>query len=439
LNDPMIYVRAVHFAATMMAAGVAIFMVFIAEPAFCKAGPPTRGFVTLRARFVWIAWTSLAIAVISGAMWLVLTAASMSGQPPADVFAQGVLWTVLAQTTFGNDWLARFALACLLAAAFAPFLSTRRIEPVTLKAALAILAAAFVGSLAWAGHATGGVGVEGIVHPIADILHLIAAAAWIGALIPLALLLQAAGSDETSLAIARTATLRFSTLGIASVATLLVTGVVNSWYLAGSVAALIETDYGRLLLVKIALFFAMVAIAAVNRLRLTPQIVQHASTATVLQALRALRSNAAIEASAGAIVIIIVAVLGTLPPASHAHQHPVYGALPADVAFTHIHTERGMADVTIAPGRVGTSRVTVRLWNDDSEPIEARQVAVTLTAPIQGSKPTTRVAVQGSDGAWEVDGIELSQPGNWTVSVNAALGPAGRLTLAAPIVIEPQQ
>jgi nitrogen fixation protein FixH len=236
--------------------------------------------------------------------------------------------------------------------------------------------------------------------------------------------------------------LRFSTLGIVSVATLLVTGLVNTWYLSGSIAALVGTDYGRLLLAKIALFFGMVAIAAVNRLWLTPQIVQNASIATAQQGLRALRRNAAIEAAAGAVVIMIAAVLGTLPPASHAHhheEHPVYGALPADAAFVHIHTDRGMADVTILPGRVGTAHVTVRLWNDDSEPIEAKEMTVTLTAPIPGSKPTRRVARQDSDGAWQADRIELSQPGNWTVSVDAALGAAGHLTLTAPIVIDPPQ
>ena len=38
LDDPLIYVRAVHFAATMVVAGVVFFVVFIAEPAFAKAG-----------------------------------------------------------------------------------------------------------------------------------------------------------------------------------------------------------------------------------------------------------------------------------------------------------------------------------------------------------------------------------------------------------------
>jgi len=61
--------------------------------------------------------------VISGAAWLVLTAAAMSDQSPPEVISDGVLWTVLTQTTFGRDWLIRLVLACGLAATLAPFLS----------------------------------------------------------------------------------------------------------------------------------------------------------------------------------------------------------------------------------------------------------------------------------------------------------------------------
>jgi uncharacterized membrane protein len=245
--------------------------------------------------------------------------------------------------------------------------------------------------------------------------------------------------EAASLAIARTATLRFSTLGLASVAMLLASGLINTWYLAGGVPALVGTDYGRWLLAKIAVFLGMVAIAAFNRLRLTPRIVQTANAAAAWQALGQLRRNAAVETIAGAIVVAIIAVLGTLPPASHAaHLHPAYGAIPADAAFQHIHTEQGMADVTIMPGRVGTARATIRLWDGDFGPLEAKAVTLTLTPPAAAAKPTPRIAAQDSDGAWQVDGIELSRPGNWTVTVDAVVGPAKHLLLDAPIVIEGQ-
>ncbi len=316
----MIYVRAIHFAATLTVAGVAFFMAFVAEPTFRTATNGARLPVIVGRQLIWIAWVSLAVAVVSGAAWLVVLAQSMSDSPLPKLLSEGILWIVLLQTGFGRDWLARFILAVALAAVLASFLSPRPGKSVWIKTMAVALAAGLVGTLAWGGHAVGGSGVEGMVHPIADVLHLVAAAAWVGMLLPLALLLAVAGNDAASVSMARVATVRFSTCGIASVGTLLVTGSINTWYLAGSIPALADTDYGRLLLTKVALFFAMVAIAAVNRLWLTPRLVRDASASTTQDALRQLRRNAVIEVIIGAIIIAIVAVLGITPPGLHAHH-----------------------------------------------------------------------------------------------------------------------
>ena len=436
LADPLLYARAVHFAATMLVAGVVLFVVIVAEPAWRGSGDcAVAG--NVRRRLAVIAWIGFALALTSGAAWLVLTAAAMGDQPAAQIFGDGVLWTVLSQTTFGRAWLVRLVLACALAATLPTLLSSRDHRSPWLEIIVALLAAAFAGALAWSGHAAGGLGDEAFIHPVADVLHLIAAAAWVGALLPLTVLFAAA--DDASLAMARTATTRFSILGIVSVGTLLVTGIVNTFYLVGSAPALLHTDYGRLLLIKIALFLLMVAIAAVNRFRLTPQLLQQGSIIASRDAFRQLRRNAAIEALAGAIVIAIVAALGTMPPAIHAaHQHPTYGPVPADAAFVHIHLVEGMADVTIRPGRTGRARATIRLWNEDFEALNARQLSLTLTAPA-AAVGNAYPAREGRDGAWQVDGIELSEPGNWTVTVEVVLDQTKRLTLTAPIVIEPAQ
>jgi len=226
------------------------FIAFIGEPAFRHAKQDTGAALVVRNRLAWIAWIGLLGAILSGVPWFVLTAESMSGQPLGQLASQGVLWTVLSQTDFGHNWLLRFVLACVLDALFVHFLSAEGMRSLWLKTVTVILAAALVGSLAWAGHAIGGRGVEGLLHPAADVLHLIAATAWAGTLVPLALLLTMTGVGADTLAAARTATVRFSTLGIVSVATILFTGIVNTWYLAGSISALVGTDYGRLLLPK---------------------------------------------------------------------------------------------------------------------------------------------------------------------------------------------
>jgi putative copper resistance protein D len=317
MDDPLIFVRAIHVAATITVAGVVFFIVFIAEPVFQQVDNGVRIAAFVRPVFAWIAWIGLVVTLVSGAAWLVLVAASMADSSLSEVFSEGILWTVLLQTGFGRDWLARFVLACLLAGMFVPFLSAQGVKSVWIKVVAVALAVGVAGTLAWAGHAVGGSGIEAIVHPTADFLHLVAAAAWVGTLLPLALVLAAAGRDAVSVAIARTVLVRFSTFGIASVSTLLVMGAINTWYLVGSFAALTDTDYGRLLLIKVALFFGMVAIAAVNRLHFTPRLAQVANAFGTQDALRQLHCNSLIELAIGTIIIGIVAVLGVTPHGSH--------------------------------------------------------------------------------------------------------------------------
>ena len=145
------------------------------------------------------------------------------------------------------------------------------------------------------------------------------------------------------------------------------------------------------------------------------------------------------ETALGIAAILVVGFLGTMAPASHAHLHPAHAAVPAGAAFVHIHSMAGMADVTIMPGRVGRAHAIIRLWNEEFEPLAAQKVTLALTTPVAGSKPVIRAASQDEDGNWQIDGIELSQPGNWMATIDAELGPKRRLLLEAPIVIEPEQ
>jgi putative copper resistance protein D len=313
----MVSVRAIHFAATMLFAGVVFFIVFVTEPTFRAANVDLAVRAIVQSRIGRLTWISLVLATISGAAWLVLTAVEMSDRPLVAVLSEDILWVVLSQTNFGRAWFIRFLLVCIFVVALGAFRSPQRVQAGWFKAAMVVLAAAFVGTLAWAGHAAGNSGIDGVVHGTADILHLIGAAAWVGALLPLALLLWVVKGDKALLAMGRAATLRFSTVGIASVGTLLATGIVNSWYLVGSLAALVGTSYGRLLLVKVGLYFGMVGMAAINRFRLTSRLGDDPPTTATQRALYQLRRNSLIELAIGAIVLVIVAVLGTIPPGLH--------------------------------------------------------------------------------------------------------------------------
>jgi putative copper resistance protein D len=427
------YVRAVHFAATAMAAGIVLFHFLVAGPALGSADADLSPAVRrLLARWLWLVWASLAVAVLSGAAWLALLAADIYEAPVSEVWANGGVLTVATQTRFGSIWSVRLGLAVLLALSSARLLRAR--QRTRWGFVSAVLAAGFLITPAWTGHAGAMPGLSGQFDVIADALHLLAAGAWIGGLVPLAMLLAGAhyGTEPGWAAAAPTAVGRFSLLGMASVAALLATGVINTWYDVGTVDGLIESAYGRLVLLKIGLFAGMVGIATINRLHLTPRLAAAASV-------RRLQRNCLAETLFGFAALFAVGFLGTMAPAAHAHQHASNAAIPADAAFVHIHSTQGMADVMIVPGRTGTAQASIRLLDDDLAPLAAKSVTLTLTAPAQGSQPKMRAASLAADGAWRVDGIELSQPGNWIVEVAAVLGPGSRLSLDAAIVIGPKQ
>jgi putative copper resistance protein D len=433
LSDPLVYVRAVHFAATIVAAGTVIFQCLIAAPALATASrdlSPARE--RLRSRWAWMVWVSLAVAVLSGAIWLVLLAADIYGAAVDEVWRNGDVWTVAMQTRFGQVSMARLALAVLLAGWLAMLAGT--IARDRWGAFPVILAIGFLIGPAWTGHAGAMPGGAGQISLAADALHLLAAGVWLGSLPPLVMLLAAAWRNEepARTAVVATAVRRFSLLGIASVGVLLASGIINTWYEVGSLRDLIATAYGRLVLAKIALFAAMVSIAAANRFHLTPRL-------AAAGAVRRLQHSSLAETALGTAAILVVGFLGTMAPASHAHLHPAYATVPAGAAFVHIHSVAGMADVTITPGRVGGAHATIRLWNQEFEPLAAEKVTLALTAPAAGSKPVIRAASQDEDGNWQIDGIELSQPGNWIAAVDAGLDAKRRLLLEAPIVIEPEQ
>jgi putative copper resistance protein D len=222
----------------------------------------------------------------------------------------GALHDVLNLTQFGLVSQVRLALAIVLAICLA-------LERLALWRWLAVTTAVgLAASIAWTGHAAATPFTLGYLHLASDALHLTAASAWIGGLVPLALMLGATRCQRTWAPLELDAVRRFSTLGIASVAVLILSGFVNAWILVGSLRALVMTGYGQLLMLKLAAFAVMLALAAFNRFALTPRLA-FASDDARQDVVRALSRNTLIEIALGLSIFAMVAVLGTLHPAAH--------------------------------------------------------------------------------------------------------------------------
>jgi putative copper export protein/mono/diheme cytochrome c family protein/peroxiredoxin len=316
----LVIVRALNLICGAVALGIPTMLVLAVFPAFVAPAPPAEHMrALLKPLRLWI-WAAIIVGLLSGLTWLPLQAAAMSGETVSDAATPAILGAVLRHTQFGNVLLLRLVLGFIMAVALVPCRAERGLAMQRALFAIAALAAAGgFASLAWAGHA---VTTPGILHLAADAAHLLAAGVWLGGLVVLGVLFGAAWRriEPSWVGAVAEATRRFSLIGIACVGTLLATGIVNSWFLVGSIPALVGTEYGHLLLVKLALFTLMVGLAAINRFRLTPRLDQarpNRRIACATAALRALRRNTIAEAVLGGLVLGIVSALGAVPPGLH--------------------------------------------------------------------------------------------------------------------------
>lgn len=251
-----------------------------------------------------LAGISLVAAAGSGFVWFWVAVAGMNGSGLMDSLNAPLFKLVLTETTPGEVWMVRggigVTLGLLLCFARGGWSWM----------AGAVLAAAFTGSLAWLGHAGASEEARRPWMLANDVAHLVAGGVWPAGLLPFALLLcrQMKGGALTA---AYAAARRFSTMSLVAVGVLAASGIVNACFLVGSFHALVATDYGRLLVLKVALFAAAVALGAWNRLVHKPRL------EIVPPALEAMAWKVWIEVALGTLIVLVVAIMGTLPPGSH--------------------------------------------------------------------------------------------------------------------------
>jgi putative copper resistance protein D len=303
----LILARLLHYAAVTTLAGVSFFPLY----AYQDIEPQTLACWRHR-----LLLAAAVVALLSGLFWFVFTAANMSGAL-TDLTDPEVVWAVVRDTGFGGVWTARMLLAVIIVGVTAMGLFPAASGNQDLI--MSVLAAALLASLAGAGHSQIEEGWAGAVHVASDTVHLLAAGAWLGGLAPLGfILLRCTTSREAGPVDMDRVLLRFSDMGYVAVATLIGSGLINSWFLVGSVSSLLETPYGQVLLGKLAMFAGMLALAATNRFWLVPSMSKPRadgsgeSTAWTGR----LRNHVLGEQFLGLMILLAVSVLGTMRPAA---------------------------------------------------------------------------------------------------------------------------
>ncbi len=291
MDAALIGIRFVHFTTAMLLFGASLF------PFYASVRAPDVRWA--RASLAWLA-------VLSGIAWLMAEAVSMSGDA-GGWSSTATIGRVLDHSEFGHIWRWHMGLLALLAV-----LASAPRPPWKLVCVTACLA---VATLAGIGHGDMGEGSDNWLHLGNQTIHLLSASVWAGGLLALLQLI----TSRPERTVIRQALHRFSLAGMATVGLILATGLVNSWFLVGSIRALLHTDYGHVLTIKVSLFLAMAALALFNRLVLMPRIIRSNDDRPMTLLLR----SVAIEQACALLAIAAVSVLGTMTPAFDMHGMPM--------------------------------------------------------------------------------------------------------------------
>jgi hypothetical protein len=111
------------------------------------------------------------------------------------------------------------------------------------------------------------------------------------------------------------------------------------------------------------------------------------------------------------------------------------GAVSDDSFFTHLHTEKAMANVTVSPARVGPVELTIQLETVEELPLTAKAVSVTLTDMQTGKALQTIAAARRGDDQWHA-AVSMPAAGRWMLALAIAISDSDKVDIEAPIVIK---
>ena len=262
-------------------------------------------------------------------------------------------------------------------------------------------------TIAAAGHAA----ASGPIDLLVDALHALTAAFWVGGLAALAALGRSVEPRVLH---------RFSTLAMASVLTLVVTGTLNSLRHLTAVEQLWLTRYGLTLLIKLSLVAGTLAVAAVSRRRLQQKRVP----------LRTVRIEVALTIAVLAVTSLL-SVTAPPPQPSAASDHTDHSAGPGAANDTVQMSlgDQGEATLTVLPATTTGSHLHVVLTDTNGQPLSATRVALKVANPARDIAPIP-VPMSMRDGVW-VASYVFPLPGTWkTILTVDGVGPSAVVTSA---------
>lgn len=234
------------------------------------------------------------------------------------------------------------------------------------------------------------------VAVVSNSAHVLAAAAWVGGLLAVVLLVMPRSAPADIAAPAG----RFSRLAGWALAVVLATGAVNALLHVDDAAQLLDTTWGRVVLVKITLFAGIAALGWRNRRRMLPRIGRGEG------ARKAFRRIAAGE------VALMLAAFGSASILASGTPAAVEAAARLETVRTAYAD--GQVELTLSPARAGTNELHVYFFDDSGGLRETDDVTVTFTA---GEQVVEARLLDSGPGHYTGPAVDLPEPGSYRVTV----------------------
>ena len=263
-----------------------------------------------------------------------------------------------------------------------------------------------------AGHAASPSSFEAL-NILVQWVHMTAIGVWVGGLFWLLVGFRGRDADERGAAVGV-----FTRLATAMLVVVLATGLARALVEVGSVSALVDTDYGITLLVKLSLVAGLVGLGALNHFFWAPAV--RAASGGGADRRFGLNSRGELAVALG--VLAATAALSGLAPASTAAISSGAGVTSAGrvTASGHDYATTVRVQLTLTPGVAGDNAYT--LWVDDydsGDPLTTvTAVRMKCSLPERPSVAAGTVQLtKAQDGSWTGSGLDFSVAGRWKVDV----------------------
>jgi copper transport protein len=393
--------RFLRYAGLLATAGGALFLALVVRDRR-QWHAPTRRYILV----------SLAGAALAGFLAIGVEGALLTLAPMPAGLVEPEAWSAGWDSAPGRSVVVSLLGLALLA------LTLRRRGTEPSRSLLVAGSLVAVSGLAFTGHAATAAPRQ-LAAPTV-VLHGLVAAVWIGGLWPLLTVVRR-GEKRQAVEILR----RFSGIATVAVTLLALAGLVLATLQLAAPAALTGTLYGRILLAKLAAVLLLLALAALNRWRLTPALAGTGGRAAAAP----LRASIIAELGLGLAVLAVTAALGTVPPPRTA------AALPARAGETlTLRSGDRTARVEVSPARIGPNTVKV-YFARDGMPFDPTDVTVELSLPAAGIEPLRGAAARTGPGEFALPDLTLAPAGTWELRIEALISDFERATFDSPLPV----